>query len=132
MMRVRNMIRANAVTCLVLFAGASALAGCSDKADARAAVATGGDAGRGRQLLVQYGCASCHTIEGVRSERGLVGPPLENIRQRAIIGGSLPNTPENLEQWIMHPQQFNPNSAMPDLGVTPTQARDITAYLYSE
>jgi cytochrome c2 len=126
------MMRANTITCLFLLASVSAVAGCSDKGDARAAVATGGNAGRGRQLLVQYGCASCHTIKGVRGERGLVGPPLENIRQRAIIGGSLPNTPENLEQWIMHPHQFNPNSAMPELGVTPAQARDIAAYLYSE
>ncbi|MGZ5198532.1 MAG: c-type cytochrome [Telluria sp.] len=125
------MQRVAAITSLILLAAAT-LTGCGDKSDARAAVATGGDAGRGHQLLVQYGCASCHTIQGVRGERGLVGPPLTGIRQRAIIGGSLPNTPSNLEQWIMHPRQFNPNSAMPELGVTPEQARDITAYLYSQ
>jgi cytochrome c2 len=118
-----------AITGVVLLA--AALSGCGEKPDARAAVDTGGDAGRGKQLLVQYGCAGCHTIQGLRAERGLVGPPLIDIRQRAIVGGSLPNTPENLEQWIMHPSRFNPNTAMPELGVTPAQARDIAAYLYS-
>jgi cytochrome c len=36
-----------------------------------------------------------------------------------------------MEQWIVQPHRFNPNSAMPDLGVTPAQARDMTAYLYN-
>jgi cytochrome c2 len=125
------MQRAIAITMLSLLAATATLAGCRDHADARAAVATGGDAGRGRQLLVQYGCTGCHTVAGVRGERGLVGPPLTELRQRAFIGGSLPNTPDNMAQWIMHPHQFNPNTAMPELGVTPEQARDITAYLYS-
>lgn len=116
---------------ILIMLAAAALAGCSDKVE-RGPVATGGDAGRGHQLVIQYGCASCHTIKGVASERGLVGPPLTDIFQRAVIGGSLPNTPENMEKWIMHPHQFNPNSAMPDLGVTPAQARDITAYLYNQ
>ncbi len=109
----------------------AALAGCGDQDGTRAAVAVGGDAGRGRLLLVQYGCAGCHTIKGVRGERGLVGPPLADLAQRAYIGGSLPNTPENMERWIMHPRQINPRSAMPELGVTPEQARDMTAYLYN-
>ena len=116
---------------ILILLGAAALAGCGDKIE-RGPVATGGDAGRGKQLLVKYGCASCHTIKGVPSERGLVGPPLTDIYQRAVIGGFLPNTAENMEKWIMHPHQFNPKSAMPELGVTAEQARDITAYLYNQ
>lgn len=116
---------------ILILIAAALLAACGEK-PGRAAVATGGDAGRGQQLVEKYGCASCHTIKGVAAERGLVGPPLADIRQRAVIGGSLPNTPENMEKWIMHPHQFNPKSAMPELGVTAEQARDITAYLYSQ
>jgi cytochrome c2 len=110
---------------------ATALGGCGNKAE-HAEAATRGNAERGRALVQKFGCASCHTIPGVHSERGLVGPPLAHLGQRAIIAGSLPNTVENMEQWIMHPHRFNPKSAMPELGVTPEQARDITAYLYSQ
>jgi cytochrome c1 len=35
-------------------------------------------------------------------------------------------------KWIQHPQAINPKTAMPELGVTEAQARDIAAYLYSQ
>jgi cytochrome c2 len=106
------------------------LAGCS-RADPQPEPATGGSPQRGKQLIEAYGCASCHTISGIRTAHGLVGPPLTNIKSRAYIGGVLANKPDNLENWIMHPNQYSPNTAMPDLGVSPAQARDIAAYLYS-
>jgi cytochrome c2 len=106
------------------------LAGCG-RTDAQVETATGGNPRQGKQLIEAYGCASCHTIAGVRAARGLVGPPLIDIKSRAYIGGVLANKPENLEHWIMHPSQYSPNTAMPDLGVTAAQARDIAAYLYS-
>jgi cytochrome c len=34
-------------------------------------------------------------------------------------------------QWITVPQSIEPNTAMPSLGVTEGQARDIAAYLYT-
>ena len=106
------------------------LAGCS-RADPHIEPATGGNPQHGKQLIESYGCAACHTITGVRSPRGMVGPPLTDIKSRAFIGGVLANKPDNLEHWIMHPRQYSPNTAMPDLGVSPAQARDIAAYLYS-
>jgi cytochrome c1 len=58
-----------------------------------------------------------------------VGPPLLYIGQRTMIAGELPNTPDNLADWIEHPKQVNPKTAMPDLGLTDDQAYDIVAYL---
>jgi cytochrome c2 len=92
--------------------------------------ATGGSPGNGRKLLVAYGCVACHTVGGIGEAQGRVGPPLVNAGARAYLGGVLANTPRNMQRWIMHPQQFSPKTAMPDLGVTEAQARDITAYLY--
>jgi cytochrome c2 len=46
-----------------------------------------------------------------------------------MLGGVLPNSPENMVRWLRAPQQFAPLSAMPDLGVTERDARDIAAYL---
>jgi cytochrome c len=91
---------------------------------------TGGDANRGQTLIAYYGCGSCHTIRGVARANGLVGPPLNGIRERAYIGGVVPNTPDNLVQWIVDPHRFSPRTAMPSVGATPSEARDIAAYLY--
>jgi cytochrome c1 len=87
---------------------------------------------RGAQVMRQaYGCGACHVIPGVTGAGGIVGPPLNNWSRRVYIAGNLPNTPENLVRWIRHPQAVEPGTAMPDLGVTEADARDIAAYLYS-
>jgi cytochrome c2 len=96
-----------------------------------AAAATGGDPRRGEAMFIQYGCGSCHALENVREATGSVGPPLDGIAGRVIIGGHLANTPENMERWIRDPQHVSPGTAMPDLGVGEGDARDITAFLYT-
>ena len=70
-------------------------------------------------------------ISNVASARGGVGPPLDHVGRRAYLGGMLPNTPANMVAWIRHPQQFDPRTAMPDLGVSEADARDMTTYLYT-
>jgi cytochrome c len=91
----------------------------------------GGDAQRGQQAIERYGCGACHAIPGVPGARGAVGPPLGDLADRSIIGGRLSNTPDNLSHWIQDPQSVDPGNAMPNLGVTAADARDIAAYLYS-
>jgi len=48
-----------------------------------------------------------------------------------MIAGELPNVPDNLVRWIMNPPAIEPGTAMPDLGLSKQQARDIAAYLYT-
>jgi cytochrome c2 len=103
-------------------------AGCSQALPTHDA-ATGGNPQQGRETIVRYGCGACHTIGGVPNARGLVGPSLSGIGERSYIAGHLPNSADNLVQWIEHPQRFDPQSAMPELGVTDADARDIVAYL---
>ncbi len=45
------------------------------------------------------------------------------------LAGVLPNTPENMARWIREPQTVKPGDAMPDLGVSERDARDMTAFL---
>ena len=92
---------------------------------------TGGDSRRGEAMFIQYGCGSCHAMSGVRTATGMVGPPLDGIALRVIVGGHLANTPDNMERWIRYPQQVSPGTAMPDLHVGAEDARDITAFLYT-
>ncbi len=96
--------------------------------DPRAGV---GNPQRGKQLIAQYGCAACHVIPGIRLARGLVGPPLFDFADRTMIAGELPNIPVNLERWIENPPGVEPRTAMPNLGINPSQAQDIAAYLYT-
>jgi cytochrome c2 len=92
-------------------------------------VANGGDAHRGNEALVRYGCTACHSIPGIEGPRGLVGPPLDHMAARPLIAGKFENTPQNMALWLQNPQSMDPDSAMPSLGVTPADARDMTAYL---
>ena len=97
----------------------------------RAALLTHGRPGSGPAAIAHYGCGGCHDIPGVGGARGTIGPPLSRFGQRAYIAGERRNTPENLVLWIMHPHAIEPKSAMPEMGVTEADARDIAGYLYT-
>ena len=106
------------------------LAACrSELVDVRKDVPNG-DAENGREAIMAYGCGSCHTIGGI--SRTYVGPPLDEFVERHYIAGNLANTAENLVFWIQYPQTVEPGTAMPDLGVSAQDARDIAAYLYNQ
>lgn len=91
--------------------------------------ATAGDAEHGRYLLQQYACVACHEIPGVIGASIPVGPPLDRMALRAFIAGVIENTPANMVRWLQAPKQFVPDGAMPDLGVTEQDAKDMAAYL---
>lgn len=91
----------------------------------------GGNPQVGWATLQAYGCQSCHNIPGVPAPDAYVGPPLDHWPQRSYIAGSLPNTPENLIHWLRFPQEVEPDTAMPTLGLSEAEARDIAAYLYT-
>lgn len=87
------------------------------------------DAKRGRQAIDHYACVTCHRIPGVVGDNAPVGPPLDGIGARDYIAGILENTPRNLARWLRNPHAIDPDSAMPDLGVSERDARDMAAYL---
>jgi cytochrome c len=81
------------------------------------------------EAMIHYGCPTCHVIPGIPGAVGKVGPSLAALAQRSYVAGVLPNTPENLEQWVMHPQKFQPGIAMPEMNVSPEDARRIATFL---
>lgn len=91
----------------------------------------GGDAETGRQLIQSYGCAACHTIDGIPGATGIVGPPLRDFAQRSTLAGSFPNVPRHLVSWLIDPPAMQPGTAMPNLGLTAEQARHIATFLYT-
>ena len=124
--RPLHVLGACALACLV--------AACDtpdDAADARYTAIAGSDRDRGRRLLSQYQCGGCHAIPGLPAAEGALGPPLAAFGRSSYIAGQVPNGPTTLPRWIEHPQALVPGTAMPDLGASPADARDMAAYLLS-
>ncbi len=116
---------------IVGLACATLLSACASAPAATNWANFGGEPDRGAVLIGRYSCGACHQIPGIADADGLVGPPLGTFARRTVIAGLLPNTPSNLVLWLRHPQSVTPGNAMPDLGLTDTQARDIAAFLYA-
>ena len=107
---------------------------------------------RGRQMFLENGCVSCHMVRGHEGV-GSVGPDLTRVGARTTIAaGILDNTPENLKQWVLHPNDIKPGNGMyygrsmpgymmrtdpqvnewtPFIEVTDSEADALVAYLRS-
>jgi hypothetical protein len=53
------------------------------------------------------------------------------VSQRVFIAGVLTNQPDNMIRWIENPPGIDAKTAMPNMGVTARDARDIASYLYT-
>jgi len=104
--------------------------GC-DMQKAEYAQVTEQSALRGRALITQYQCGSCHAIPGVANARGVTAVSLAGFSRRSYIAGRIPNQPDALALWIIDPHAQISASTMPTLAVSPEQARDMAAYLWT-
>jgi cytochrome c2 len=115
--------------------GCFSLAGCSlpETAASGTKQVRNGDPALGQAIVAsgRYGCTACHTIPGIRSPQGIVGPPLEGIAQRAFIAGQLPNTPDVLVAFLQDPPALVPETGMPDVRLGLEGARHVAAFLYT-
>lgn len=91
----------------------------------------GGDVQRGKKAIDQESCVACHAIPGISGPSGNVGSSLKEMAKRAYIAGVLANTPANMVRWLRNPPAVDPLTAMPNLGITEVEAKDIAAYLYT-
>jgi cytochrome c2 len=114
---------------ITMFGLSLLIAGCAQR-DELEVSNPAGDADRGEAMLAQYQCGVCHVIPGIAGARGRVGPSLEAFRHRVYLAGRLPNDPATLVRFIQDPPAMIADTAMPDVGVSADQARDMAAYLY--
>lgn len=125
-------IRLRELSAALFVAAAGVMSGCKGgQTSGYTPPRTGGSADRGRAVIVAYRCGKCHTIPGIRGAKGVFGPPLTALSRRSYIAGNFPNTPDNLVRWIMSPPTMKPGTAMPQLGLSEQQARDVAAYMYT-
>jgi cytochrome c oxidase subunit 2 len=84
----------------------------------------------GEKLFQAKGCVGCHSLTAVNAPKGMIGPNLANVGARSYIGaGSFKNTDETLARWIQNPQAMKKGVLMPNLGVTPEEAKSLVAFL---
>ncbi len=111
---------------------AAGLGGCADEAPPPHLWIEGADPVNGRRLIeARFGCGACHVIPGIRSARGMTGPPLTDFAQRNLFAGEFPNAPRFLIPWLLDPPSLAPRTGMPNLGIAEREARDIASYLYT-
>jgi cytochrome c oxidase subunit 2 len=90
-----------------------------------------GDALLGQQVFLGSSCVYCHSVSGTTAT-GLVGPNLTHVAGRTTLAaGTIPNTPQELAAWIEDPQSIKPGTQMPASDLSPTQLRELVAYLES-
>ncbi len=128
--RLSVLLAGSGFALLALLVGSLALGGLQRHPAPPLWQVPGGSSDRGKQAIRRYGCGGCHTISGIPEAAGRVGPLLLDFRREAYIVGRLPNVPHYLVIWLQNPQQYEPGSAMPNLGIPESDARDIATYLY--
>jgi cytochrome c2 len=95
------------------------------------AASAGGDVERGKMLVQQYGCLTCHIVPGIDGPRGMVGPSLEAFASRPMIINKVKNDLPTLTRYLQNPQQVDPQTAMPNLGLSEPDAKAIATFLHT-
>lgn len=90
-----------------------------------------GDPEAGARVIARVECGVCHQIPGVPGARGVAGPPLAGFAHRSNIAGVAPNRASVLVRWIRDAPSIAPDTLMPPLPVSESEARDVAAYLYT-
>jgi len=85
-----------------------------------------GDAGRGQKLLAERGCFGCHMADP-NAQRDLTGTYRQFGPNLAGIGSK--TSRDWIDQWILNPKKWNPETKMPNLRLSPEDALDIAQYL---
>jgi cytochrome c oxidase subunit II len=99
------------------------------RAPAPAPVSTA--AQRGAEVFAEAGCDFCHTVRGrFEPELANTGPDLTHLAtRRTLAAATMPNTRENLRDWIANPHRRKPGVRMPDTPLDPADLDALVAYL---
>ncbi len=74
-------------------------------------------------------CAGCHSVRGTPAA-GMQAPDLTHLAsRRSIAAGQMTNTPEHQLDWIQHAQRVKPDSLMPSIALSASDAAALSAYL---
>ncbi len=88
---------------------------------------------RGQRLVTDYGCASCHLINGIRKPENFA-PELSRIGSKPVtqlvfLPGMQHTLPEYISTKIKQPRSFGKNLKMPQYTFAPAQVDSLTTAL---
>jgi cytochrome c oxidase subunit 2 len=90
---------------------------------------SGASVEEGRHVFESTGCINCHAVKGTVAD-GRFGPDLTHLMSRdTLAAGIVPNTTENLRQWIQDPGTMKPGSLMPAMKLNDKDLDAVVAYL---
>ena len=88
-----------------------------------------GDAVQGQEVFLRSNCVDCHAIRGT-SEPTKPGPDLTHYAGRTSISAAmLPDTPQQLREWIADPQHFKEGTSMPAADLSDDDLDALVTYL---
>jgi len=90
----------------------------------------------GKNLVMEYGCASCHEIAGIRKPENFA-PELTRIGSKSVsqlifLEGMQNTLPDYIAGKIRQPRAFAPGLKMPQYSFTPTQIDALTTALLAQ
>jgi len=103
----------------------------------RTFTARGGNAARGRELMEQKACSSCHAFSEVPEFSSTDAAPVgSELARSAALAPDLRFTRQRfrrdrLLEWLVDPRAVKPDTRMPNFGLSDADAdaRDIAAYI---
>ena len=88
-----------------------------------------GEAEQGQQVFLQSNCVDCHAVRGT-STPTKPGPDLTHFAGRTAISAALlPDTPQQLREWIADPQHFKEGTSMPAADLSDGDLDALVTYL---
>jgi cytochrome c oxidase subunit 2 len=99
--------------------------------EAKEAAPPGNDAAAqaGKEVFLSQSCVNCHRVRGTPAQ-GTYAPDLTHLMSRqTLASGMVPNTPENLRQWLLDPQKVKPGCLMPAFALTSRDRDLLVGYL---
>jgi len=90
----------------------------------------------GKSLVMEYGCASCHEIAGIKKPENFA-PELSRIGSKPVsqlifLAGMQHTLPDYIAGKIRQPRAFSPGLKMPQYSFTPTQVDALTTALLAQ
>ncbi|MCU0686953.1 MAG: cytochrome c [Polyangiaceae bacterium] len=96
-----------------------------------------GDVARGRALVDEKGCGSCHRMSGLSHPLAVAPPPAldgPTLRRATMLAPDLRYardrmTPSRLRSWLRSPQAEKSDSVMPAIAMSDAEREDIVTFL---
>jgi cytochrome c oxidase subunit 2 len=83
----------------------------------------------GEAIFLGSSCVNCHTIRGTSASSD-VGPDLTHVASRTTLAAlTIPNTRQELADWIVDAQHVKPGNQMPDIPLGSSRLDQLLDYL---